>query len=130
MMRALIFAVAALILLLSVGLHVGRAALSLAPVRTPAIELLVFERDRCPYCRIFRRDVLPQYRHAVQGGAVPLRFVDIDETDTASLALKARIDTLPTAVLMKDGREVDRIVGYWGPDNFFKLLSHILARME
>ena len=31
---------------------------------------------------------------------------------------------------MKNGSEVDRIVGYWGPDNFFKLLAHILARME
>ena len=47
-----------------------------------------------------------------------------------SLALKARIDTLPTAVLMKNGREVDRIVGYWGPDNFFKLLAHMLAKIE
>ena len=74
--------------------------------------------------------MLPQYRQAVREDAVPLRFVDIDKSDLDSLALKRRIDTLPTAVLMKNGSEVDRIVGYWGPDNFFKLLAHILARME
>ena len=74
--------------------------------------------------------MLPKYRHAVRDDAVPLRFFDIDKSDPASLALKARIDTLPTAVLMKNGTEVDRIVGYWGPDNFFKLLAHILAKME
>lgn len=130
MTRAVVFAFAASLLLLSVGLHVGRAALSLAPARTPSIELLVFERTGCTYCRVFRRDVVPKYRHAVRGEALPLRFVDIDEVDPASLALVARIDTLPTAVIMRDGREVDRIVGYWAPDTFFKMLSHILARME
>ena len=58
---------------------------------------------------------------------MPLRFVDMSTTDTSSLGLNARIDTVPTAVVMRDGREVDRIVGYWGPTNFFIVLSHILA---
>ena len=109
----------------------SRAALNVAaPASAPAVELLVFERADCTYCRVFRRDVLPQYRQAVREDAVPLRFVDIDKSDLGNLALKRRIDTLPTAVLMKNGSEVDRIVGYWGPDNFFKLLAHMLARME
>jgi LPPG:FO 2-phospho-L-lactate transferase len=113
------------------GDDAGRAALNVAaPAGAPAIELLVFERADCTYCRVFRRDIVPKYRHAVRDDAVPLRFVDIDKSDPGSLALKARIDTLPTAVLMKNGSEFDRIVGYWGPDNFFKLLAHILARME
>jgi thioredoxin-related protein len=130
-MRSLIAAAAALLLLLPAGPDTGRAALNVAaPAATPPVELLVFERADCAYCRVFRRDVLPQYRQAVREDAVPLRFVDIDKSDLGSLALKRRIDTLPTAVLMKNGSEVDRIVGYWGPDNFFKLLAHILARME
>ncbi len=130
-MRSLIAAAAALLLLLSAGPDTSRAALNAAaPAATPLVELLVFERADCAYCRVFRRDVLPQYRQAVREDAVPLRFVDIDTSDLGSLALKRRIDTLPTAVLMKNGSEVDRIVGYWGPDNFFKLLAHILARME
>ena len=32
--------------------------------------------------------------------------------------------------LMKDGREVDRVSGYWGPDNFFKMLAHIMMKAE
>ena len=129
-MRAFVSAAVACLLLPLAGQDAGRAALNVAAAGAPAVELLVFERADCAYCRIFRRDVLPQYRHAVRDNAVPLRFVDIDKSDTGSLALKARIDTLPTAVLMKNGSEVDRIVGYWGPDNFFKLLAHILARMD
>ena len=130
-MRSRVAAAAALLFLLSAGPNTGRAALNVAaPAGAPPVELLVFERADCAYCRVFRRDVLPKYRHAVRDDAVPLRFVDIDKSDTERLALKARIDTLPTAVLMKNGREVDRIAGYWGPDNFFKLLAHMLARIE
>jgi thioredoxin-related protein len=130
-MRTLVCAVVASLLLLLAGQDAGRAALNAAgPAGTPAVELLIFERADCAYCRVFRRDVLPKYRHAVRDDAVPLRFVDIDKSDTGTLALKARIDTLPTAVLMKNGNEVDRIVGYWGPDNFFKLLAHMLTKME
>ena len=61
---------------------------------------------------------------------VPLRFIDVSTTDTAGLGLRGAIRTVPTAVVMQDGREVDRIVGYWGPTNFFIMLSHILARVE
>ena len=130
-MRSLICAATGLLLLLSAGPNASRAALNVAaPASAPPVELLVFERADCTYCRVFRRDVLPQYRQAVREDAVPLRFVDIDKSDLGSLALKRRIDTLPTAVLMKNGSEVDRIVGYWGPTNFFIMLSHILARVE
>ena len=37
---------------------------------------------------------------------------------------------VPTAVLIKDGREVDRIAGYWAPDNFFKMVAYIRAKAE
>jgi thioredoxin-related protein len=129
-MRALLSAFAALLLLLLASQGSGRAGLEVGPSRMPALEVLVFEHPDCVYCRVFRRDVLPRYRDAVRAEAAPLRFVDIATADTASLGLNARIDTVPTAVVMRDGREVDRIVGYWGPTNFFKLLSHILTRME
>jgi thioredoxin-related protein len=130
-MRVLLLAVAVCLALLLGPQGSGRAALDAAAPSTPALEVLIFEHPDCTYCRIFRRDVLPKYRHAVSvANAVPLRFVDIAKSDTGGLALRSRIDTVPTAVVMRDGVEVDRIVGYWGPDNFFKLLAYILARME
>ena len=91
----------------------------------------MFEHPDCAYCRVFRRDVLPKYHDAMrrQRRASALRRHRNGAIPTASASI-SRIDTLPTAVVMRDGREVDRIVGYWGPTNFFKLLSHILMRME
>ena len=129
-MRALLSAVAASLMLLLMSQDSGRAGLDAAPASTPTLEVLVFEHADCVYCRVFRRDVLPQYHQAVRANVAPLRFVDIAKDDTDSLGLNSRIDTLPTAVVMRNGREVDRIVGYWGPTGFFQLLSHILAKME
>lgn len=129
-MRVTFSALAAFLTLLLLGQGLGRAGLEAGPARTPAVEVLVFEHPDCVYCRVFRRDVLPKYHEAMRAEAAPLRFVDIVTGDTASLGLNARIDTVPTAVVMRDGREVDRIVGYWDPVNFFQLLSRILTRME
>jgi len=128
-MRSLLAAIAASLLILFAHHDAGRAAVDAAAPQTAKMELLVFEHAACTYCQIFRRDVLPRYRAAVTDH-VPLRFIDIAQSDTDRLDLKSRIDTLPTVVVMRDGSEVDRIVGYWGPDNFFKLLTHILNRYE
>jgi hypothetical protein len=129
-MRAFLSAVAACLMLLLMSQDSGQAGLDAAPARTPTLEVLVFEHANCVYCRVFRRDVLPQYHQAVGANVAPLRFVDIAKDDTDGLGLNSRIDTLPTAVVMRNGREVDRIVGYWGPTGFFQLLSRILAKME
>jgi thioredoxin-related protein len=129
-MRSLlsVFAIALGLVLALLG--AGHAALDLAPAPARKVEVLVFEHADCIYCRVFRRDVLPRYRETVRTNAAPMRFVDIVKSDASALGLNSRIDTVPTAVVMRDGREVDRIVGYWGPANFLQLLSHILARTE
>jgi hypothetical protein len=108
----------------------GRAGVDVSAVRSSGLELLVFEHADCTYCRVFRRDVLSKYPQSAPGQQAPLRFIDIAKSDTGGLGLRGGIDTLPTAVLMKEGREVDRIVGYWGPENFFKMLAFLLARAE
>ena len=94
------------------------------------MELIVFEHPDCTYCRAFRQNIGPTYPHSVPAAEAPLRYVDIAKSDIGGLHLSERIDTLPTAVVMRNGREVDRIVGYWGPTGLFQLLSHILAKME
>jgi thioredoxin-related protein len=129
-MRSLLSAIAVALGVVLALLGAGHAALDLAPAPTRKVEVLVFEHADCIYCRVFRRDVLPRYREMIKADAAPMRFVDIQKSDASGLGLNSRIDTVPTTVVMRDGREVDRIVGYWGPANFLKLLAHILARLE
>ncbi len=94
------------------------------------LELLVFEADGCPMCDVFRRDILPQYQAGAAATRAPLRFIDIGKTDPDTLALRSGLSQVPTAVLMQDGREVDRITGYVGPSNFFRMLDTLLSRAD
>ncbi len=127
-MRALLFAFAVALTLLAAWQGPGRAALDAATARTPPLEVLVFEHPDCVYCRVFRRDVLPKYRASVRSDLAPLRFVDVQSESMDRMVLNGRIDTVPTVVVMRDGQEVGRIVGYWGPTNFFKMLAHLIDR--
>jgi thioredoxin-related protein len=89
-------------------------------------ELVVFQRDPCTYCDVFRRDVLPRYQDGQFATEAPIRFVDIDTGAQADLALSTPLTVLPTAVVLKNGIEIARIPGYTGPDQFFRLMRHIL----
>lgn len=131
-----IVAASVLLVLASLGLGLGlgqglsMAAVDNATGAKTSMELLVFEHPDCTYCQVFRSTVAPRYQNSQQAAAAPLRFFDIAKSDTDRLVLNSPITMVPTAVLMKDGREVDRIAGYWGPDNFFKMLTFIIAKAE
>ncbi len=93
-------------------------------------ELVVLEAEGCIYCQIFRRDVLPAYEISQRAREVPLRFVDLNETQSEKLALSEPVDLVPTVVLLKDHKEVGRIAGYVGPEAFFHSVSRMLAEAE
>ena len=95
-------------------------------ISASSAELLVFETKQCLYCFIFRRDVVPDYMQSMRAKTVPMRFIDIHETDVNRLRLSRPLTMLPTVVLMKNGREVDRINGYMGPEPFFHMVSRML----
>ena len=99
-------------------------------LQSPKLELLVFEAEACGYCEIFRRDIAPGYNLAPLAAAAPLRFIDIGKVDLDKLGLTARLEILPTTVLMKDGREVERISGLTAPSTFYVLLKHMIAKNE
>jgi len=91
-------------------------------------ELVVVEALGCIYCRLFRRDVLPSYAASPRAREVPLRFVDLVAANGGKLALTGPIGVLPTVLLLRDGREVGRIPGYVGPENFFHSVNDLLSR--
>jgi thioredoxin-like negative regulator of GroEL len=109
----------------------GRAAVDTMTAARPSMELLVFEHPDCTTtCQAFRSRIAPRYRQSPHGAEAPLRFVDITGADADRIALNAPIRMVPTVVVMKNGREVDRIAGYWGPDNFFKMVTYIIGKAE
>jgi thioredoxin-related protein len=89
-------------------------------------ELLVIEVDNCVYCGVFRRHVAPAYTASVRARNIPMRFVDLNAPVVDRLSLQAPIDSVPTVLIVEDGREVGRIAGYVGPQIFFHALNRLL----
>ena len=99
-------------------------------IQGPRLELLVFETEACAYCEIFRRDVAPGYRFAPLAASAPLRFIDVAKVDLDRIGLAARVEILPTTVLMRDGHEVERITGLTAAETYYVLLRHMISKNE
>jgi hypothetical protein len=130
-MRTILAAAAAALVLGLASQGIGTAALD--PTRgpqQPTLELVVFEHPDCTYCQVFRSRVAPAYRTSPHQARAPMRFVDVTGPDADRMGLNESVRMVPTAVMMKNGREVDRIAGYWAQDHFFKMVAHILVRAE
>lgn len=92
------------------------------------LEILVFEVDGCTYCEVMRRDVLPRYRTSASGAQAPMRFIDMNQVDTDKLALRGSVQVVPTVILMKNGKEVDRVERYFGPEMFFQIVARMIEQ--
>lgn len=119
---------AAIVSFLTLTVAPVRAVLDLETSALPEarFELLVVEIDNCIYCGLFRRDVAPTYTASVRARSVPMRFIDINAPDIDALSLTAAIDSVPTVLVVENGREVGRIAGYVGPEIFFHSLNRLL----
>lgn len=94
------------------------------------LELVVLELDNCIYCGLFRRDALPMYQASVRAQKVPIRFLDLNDKSADDLGLDGPITVVPTVVLMKGNREIGRVPGYIGPENFFHAVNHMIGGAE
>lgn len=94
------------------------------------LQLVVMEAPGCIYCNIFRRDVLPSYEVSERGKEMPVRFVDVNDVDKSGIGLESPIDILPTFVVIKDNREVGRIPGYMGPEDFFHSINYLMSSSQ
>jgi hypothetical protein len=91
---------------------------------SPVILLLV-EDPGCPYCARWDRDVGPAYARSAEGRFAPLVRRYRGSPDVGFLD---RVVFSPTFVVLKEGQEVGRIVGYSGPDFFWSELSPLLVK--
>ncbi len=94
-------------------------------------ELVMFSSKSCVYCQVFNRKVAPGYRRSKAGRLAPLKKVDIDRHGTGGYALRGGpIVVTPTFVMFKQGREVARIKGYLGKENFHRMVRQILSQIK
>ncbi len=97
------------------------------PFIPSGFELIVLEAEGCIYCSLFRRDVLPAFTASEQGRNMPVRFLDINELEGAGLELRSNVNIVPTFVVTRDRKEIGRIPGYVGPENFYHTIDYLLS---
>jgi len=92
-----------------------------------AAELVMFQRAGCPFCAQFDREIAPIYSKTEEGKTAPLRRVDIYAPIPSDLGSIVVERITPVFVLVDHGREIGRIRGYPGEDNFWGLLAGMIG---
>ena len=107
-------------------LEAGRNVM-IAPI-APSLELVVVEVDGCTHCARFRDTIAPGYRRSWLETRAPLRFVEADAFLRLTPGLRQSVDIVPTAILMADGVEIDRVTGLMAPDLFLEAVTLMIER--
>ena len=105
-------------------------AASLLPVAARAAELVMFESRGCVWCQRWDRDVGAIYDKTPEAKLLPLRRIDVGRQSSSGVELKSPVRYTPTFVVIEGGREVGRITGYSGDDQFWGLLGTLAAKLE
>lgn len=111
------------------GTGVFQALVLLAAIiATPAIsaELIVVDQANCPYCERFEREIAPAWPKTDEGRNVPLRRVSLHADWPADLSVVERATLTPTFILVENGEEQGRLVGYAGDEHFWFLIGELL----
>jgi hypothetical protein len=106
-------------------------ALPAAPAAENAAALVLLERQDCPWCRRWLREVGKTAWNASDlGRRAPLRRVDVARGLPEDLAFLTNWRFTPTFVLVQGGQEVGRIIGYQADLFFWQQAEALLARLH
>ncbi len=90
----------------------------------------MFEQAGCVWCEAFDREIAPVYDKTDEGRRAPLRRVDIMQKSPQDLSFIDVERLTPLFVLIDKGREIGRIRGYPGEDNFWGLLGALIKKLD
>ncbi len=92
-------------------------------------KLVMFDAHSCGACKQFKREMAPVYRRSKLGKTVPLRIVDSNGRGMKRYRNRVHpISYTPTFVLMRNGREIARTVGYSGRKSFMRTIRAMHRR--
>ncbi|MGL5246225.1 MAG: thioredoxin family protein [Mycoplasmoidaceae bacterium] len=84
------------------------------------LTILKFSAEWCGPCQMF----VPIYAEA-SSKHVDVLFgeIDIDDEETKSITSKYNVNTVPTIIFFKDGKEIERFSGYKDISKFEEMIS-------
>ena len=119
---AALFSVLFLLLVISI---IGFGSVKAADTRG---QLVMITSSHCPWCEAFEEDVGESYEHTEEALIYPLRRHDFYEAMSGDLAHLTPATMTPTFIVVRDGLEVGRIIGYPGAELFWWRLSEFTAQ--
>ena len=97
--------------------------------KADAASLIMVEQEYCEYCEAWNADIGVIYNKTSEGKRAPLRRIDIFEPLPNDLSFLTGLVFTPTFVLVDDGKEIGRILGYASEDFFWGLLQKLLEKL-
>lgn len=87
-------------------------------------ELIMVEREGCPYCAHWNKIIAPIYPKTDIGKIYPLKRMDISD-NFKQFSLKSPVRYTPTFLIIDKDKEVGRIEGFASEDFFWSRLESI-----
>lgn len=113
------------ILLLPAVIFAGVTAL---PPPASALEIVYFDAEWCAPCRKFKKEVLPRWKETELGAVVDLRMAEMKDQGKLGIELAEKVVEVPVFVLVDNGVEVGRVVGYATPKKFWAELREAIEQ--
>ena len=98
-----------------------------AELTMTADQLLMITSTGCPYCEVFESEVGNSYALTQEAKILPLTRHDFFANFPAYMGHIKPATMTPTFIIIKDGNEVGRIVGYSDQDLFWWQLSEFIG---
>jgi len=91
--------------------------------------LIMFDDEGCPYCDMWKEQIGPIYPKTTESEIAPLMIIDVDDVLPAGITIESAPIYTPTFVLVHDGQEIDRLLGYPGEDFFWFLVDRMISKL-
>lgn len=105
-------------------------AIALAPGKSVAAELVFYMSEACGVCDQWKQEVGVIYPKTEEAKTLPLRTVSVHDKPPADLGFVKGVMYTPTFVVVEDGREVGRIVGYISDYFFWEKVAGFVAKVD
>jgi len=100
-------------------------AVGAAPGEVSDVRLIMIEDPGCPYCARWHNEVGIAYAASAEGRFAPLVRRGRNHPDVAQFD---NVIYSPTFIVVRNGVEIGRIIGYSGPDFFWGFLARLLKQ--
>ena len=88
--------------------------------------ILDFWAEWCPPCKMMG----PVFEDLSKDYEGKLNFAKINTEESANIAIKFNIQSIPALIIIKKGKEIERIVGFAPKEELKKKIDNILSNLE